>query len=235
MTPLVRAPLLALGVATLCVQAFLWAQAPAPETVVHRVDRARLIRDVTTLASPAFEGRRTGTPGALKVRRWLMDEFREAGLTPGGTDGFLQPFTLTSRDSDPSPASGSSAQVGGARRQRDRAGPRPRTTKEAARDHGASRSSWHSRRRPLPRCGRQRVGCRRAAGSGSPFRPKPAAASDDVRRARCRRDRLARRACTHRLALCSHGTGSRWRSTWTWCRAAPRTKSSPRARTTRPG
>ena len=43
-----------------------------------------------------------------------MDEFREAGLTPGGTDGFLQPFTLTSRDSDPSPASGSSAQVGGA-------------------------------------------------------------------------------------------------------------------------
>ena len=96
------------------VQAFLWAQAPAPETVIHRVDRARLIRDVTTLTSPAFEGRRIGTPGALKVRRWLMDEFREAGLTPGGTDGFLQPFTLTSRDSDPSPASGSSAQVGGA-------------------------------------------------------------------------------------------------------------------------
>jgi Zn-dependent M28 family amino/carboxypeptidase len=114
MTPLVRAPLLALGVATLCVQAFLWAQAPAPETVIHRVDRARLIRDVTTLTSPAFEGRSTGTPGALKVRRWLMDEFREAGLTPGGTDGFLQPFTLTSRDSDAAPASGSSAQVGGA-------------------------------------------------------------------------------------------------------------------------
>ena len=112
MTQPVRAPLLALSVATLCVQAFLWAQAPAADTVGHRVDRARLIHDVTTLASPAFEGRRTGTPGALNVRRWLLDEFRGAGLTPGGTDGFLQTFTLTPRDSDPSPESGSSAPVG---------------------------------------------------------------------------------------------------------------------------
>ena len=114
MTRLVRAPLLTLGVATLCVQVFLRAQAPVPDTVVHHVDRARLIRDVTTLASPAFEGRRTGTRGALDARRWLVDAFREAGLTPGGTDGFLQPFPLLRRDSDPSSASAPSAEAGSA-------------------------------------------------------------------------------------------------------------------------
>ena len=111
---MVRTPPLTLGIATLCLQGLLWAQAPATETVVHRVDRTRLIQDVTTLASPAFEGRRTGTPSALDVRRWLVDEFRGAGLTPAGTDGFLQPFTLASRDSPLSPASGSSVQVGAA-------------------------------------------------------------------------------------------------------------------------
>jgi Zn-dependent M28 family amino/carboxypeptidase len=114
MARLVRTRMLGLGVGTLCVQTFLLAQAPVPDTVVGRVDRARLIQDVTTLASPAFEGRRTGTRGALNVRRWLVDEFREAGLTPGGTDGFLQPFTLLRRDSDPSSASASSPEVGGA-------------------------------------------------------------------------------------------------------------------------
>jgi len=112
MTRLVRTPLFVLSVATLCVQALLWAQTPVPETVIHRVDRTRLMRDVTTLASPAFEGRSTGTPGALKVRRWLVDEFRAAGLTPGGAEEFLQPFTLTSRDSAASPPGGRSAQVG---------------------------------------------------------------------------------------------------------------------------
>jgi len=112
MTRLVRAALLPLGVAALCVQAFPRAQAPVPGTVVQHVDRARLIRDVTTLASPAFEGRRTGTRGALEVRRWLVDEFREAGLTPGGIDGFLQPFTLLRRDSNPSPATAASTGAG---------------------------------------------------------------------------------------------------------------------------
>ena len=112
MARLVRMSILGLGVATLCVQTVVLAQIPA--TVVRRVDRARLIQDVTTLASPAFEGRRTGTRGALNVRRWLVDEFRESGLRPGGTNGFLQPFTLLPRESDPSSASASAPEAGGA-------------------------------------------------------------------------------------------------------------------------
>jgi Zn-dependent M28 family amino/carboxypeptidase len=62
------------------------------------VDRAQLMRDLTVLASPDFEGRRTGTPGALKARQWIVEQFRTAGLTPGGTMEYLQPFTFSTTD-----------------------------------------------------------------------------------------------------------------------------------------
>jgi Zn-dependent M28 family amino/carboxypeptidase len=70
----------------------------AAQTPARYVDRAQLMRDLTTLASPAFEGRRTGTPGALKARQWIVDQFRDARLTPAGTQEYLQPFTV--RDAD---------------------------------------------------------------------------------------------------------------------------------------
>lgn len=69
------------------------AQSPA-----RHVDREQLMRDLTTLASPAFEGRRTGTPGALKARQWIVEQFRGAGLSPAGTEQYLQPFKA--RDAD---------------------------------------------------------------------------------------------------------------------------------------
>ncbi len=75
------------------------AQDTTPRTATRRVDRSELMRDVTTLSSPAFEGRRTGSPGSLKARVWLVEEFRDARVIPAGTEDFLQPFTLTPRDS----------------------------------------------------------------------------------------------------------------------------------------
>jgi Zn-dependent M28 family amino/carboxypeptidase len=89
---------LALGAATLCTPTSVWAQAQARTAVIQRLDRAQLMRDVATLSAPAFEGRSTGTPGALKARQWLVDEFRAAGLAPGGTEDYLQPFILAPRD-----------------------------------------------------------------------------------------------------------------------------------------
>jgi Zn-dependent M28 family amino/carboxypeptidase len=68
------------------------AQSPA-----RHVDREQLMRDLTTLASPVFEGRRTGTPGARKARQWIVEQFRTIGLTPAGTADYLQPFRF--RDS----------------------------------------------------------------------------------------------------------------------------------------
>ena len=72
----------------------LAAQDDAPSSV----DRAQLMRDLTTLASPAFEGRRTGSPGSLAARQWIVDQFRAAGLTAAGSNGYVQPFTFSTTD-----------------------------------------------------------------------------------------------------------------------------------------
>ena len=97
----VRAALLSLGAAALLIQSPIAAQATgasATDAAARHVDRTQLMRDVETLAAPAFEGRRTGTPGALKARQWLVDQFRVVGLTPAGTQGYVQPFTFSTRD-----------------------------------------------------------------------------------------------------------------------------------------
>ena len=77
-----------------CVHTAFAAQSPA-----RYVDRPQLMRDLATLASPAFEGRRTGSAGALKARQWIVEQFRDAGLTPAGGTDFLQPFTFSTTDS----------------------------------------------------------------------------------------------------------------------------------------
>jgi hypothetical protein len=96
-----RLLLLSLGMAALLSLAPVGAQVtdiPAAGTATRLVDRAQLMRDVETLAAPAFEGRRTGTPGALKARQWLVDQFRAIGLTAAGTEEYLQPFTFSTWD-----------------------------------------------------------------------------------------------------------------------------------------
>ena len=70
----------------------------AQRAPVRYVDRAQLMRDLTVLASAEFEGRRTGTPGALKARQWIVEQFRTIGVTPGGTAEYLQPFTFRTTD-----------------------------------------------------------------------------------------------------------------------------------------
>ena len=79
-------------VATLCLVA-LHAQAPAPAPT-HHVDRAQLMRDVATLSAPSMEGRAVGTPGGVRARQWIDEQFRGAGLMPAGTAGYSQPFTF---------------------------------------------------------------------------------------------------------------------------------------------
>jgi Zn-dependent M28 family amino/carboxypeptidase len=67
-------------------------------SVVRHVDRAQLMRDVTTLSAPALEGRAAGSPGGVRARRWLVEQFRGiprlAPLHPGG---FEQPFAADGR------------------------------------------------------------------------------------------------------------------------------------------
>ncbi len=83
----------------ICAIALL-LQAPlaSQSAPARHVDRAQLMRDLTVLASPDFEGRRAGTPGALKARQWIVDQFRAIGLTPAGSTAYLHPFTFTTID-----------------------------------------------------------------------------------------------------------------------------------------
>lgn len=64
-------------------------------TTAHRVDVARLMADVTTLASPSFEGRRTGTPGGRAARQFIRNAFAGIGLEPLERDGYDEPFSFT--------------------------------------------------------------------------------------------------------------------------------------------
>jgi hypothetical protein len=69
-------------------------QSRVSSNAARHVDRTRLMRDVATLAAPAFEGRRTGTAGASMARAWIQQQFIETGLAPAQGSGFEQPFTF---------------------------------------------------------------------------------------------------------------------------------------------
>jgi aminopeptidase YwaD len=72
------------------------AVAAGPEP---RFDGALAKAEVTWLADPARTGRGVGTPGNAQAATWLAGRFQEIGLTPAGTEGFLQPFEAPFRAS----------------------------------------------------------------------------------------------------------------------------------------
>jgi Peptidase family M28 len=103
-----RSRLLALGIVALLFayvqaagrveQRAIAAQSPVAasgDAIRHNVDRDRLMSDVTLLASPVFEGRRASSPGGLKARAWLVEQFTAIGLEPAGKTGYLEPFSFT--------------------------------------------------------------------------------------------------------------------------------------------
>lgn len=50
--------------------------------------------DVAYLASDGLEGRQTGTKGEKIAADYIQNRFKELGLSPKGTKGFMQPFTF---------------------------------------------------------------------------------------------------------------------------------------------
>lgn len=70
------------------------APAPPVETgAVSVADTTRLMTDLRVLSADSMEGRRTGTPGSERARRYLLHELAAAGLRsfPGGLE---RPFTF---------------------------------------------------------------------------------------------------------------------------------------------
>lgn len=59
-----------------------------------------LKEDVAFLAADDLEGRAIGTNGEVKAAEYLAKEFEKVGLSPKGTEGFFQPFTV-SKPSNP--------------------------------------------------------------------------------------------------------------------------------------
>lgn len=68
-----------------------WVEDPAAAFAEER-----LRRDVEVLASPALQGRLTGTPEAREAARYVAEGFRAAGLLPPpGAAGAFAPFSFT--------------------------------------------------------------------------------------------------------------------------------------------
>ncbi|HXG90646.1 MAG TPA: M28 family metallopeptidase [Vicinamibacterales bacterium] len=65
----------------------LAAQAPA----------ARWWSHIEFLADDRMKGRETGSPEHRQAAEYIARHFKDAGLTPGGTDGYFQPVAFTSR------------------------------------------------------------------------------------------------------------------------------------------
>jgi hypothetical protein len=84
------------GLTLLTAPVFLAAQAALPAVVFTPDD---LMRDVTVLAAPEMEGRRTGTPGNDKARAWIREQFGHAGLALVGNARDL-PFTFERKTED---------------------------------------------------------------------------------------------------------------------------------------
>ena len=63
--------------------------------------------DVIYLAADYLEGRETGTEGEEKAAMYLASRFKSLGLTPGGTNGWMQSFDFThSRNPHAGPGEG---------------------------------------------------------------------------------------------------------------------------------
>ena len=72
--------------------AMLTFAAPAS---IGPADGQRYLSDIKTLTENRMEGRGDGTKGLVRAEHFLQSRYKSLGLVPAGTEGFLQPFTVT--------------------------------------------------------------------------------------------------------------------------------------------
>ena len=82
----------------LLILALVIGSSDGPPT--DKVLLASLKKDIGYLAADELGGRAIGTAGEQKAAEYLASEFEHLGLTPMGTDGFFQSFTV-SKPSNP--------------------------------------------------------------------------------------------------------------------------------------
>jgi hypothetical protein len=70
------------------------ATSPAITAQPGPIDGRALLADIERLASPAFEGRRTGTPGSRLTQEFIIDRLRGIKAAPA-FESYRQPFSFT--------------------------------------------------------------------------------------------------------------------------------------------
>ncbi|MCK7558639.1 M28 family peptidase [Chitinophaga sedimenti] len=65
--------------------------------VSAQIDSVQLIKDIKTLSDDKFEGRKTGTKGNRLAQLYLLDRFKQLGLTPF-SNTYEQPFYFSAKD-----------------------------------------------------------------------------------------------------------------------------------------
>jgi Zn-dependent M28 family amino/carboxypeptidase len=84
------------------VSAVLAAQQPL-QVAMPDISAAAIVAHVKVLASDAFEGRAPGTKGENLTVAYIADQYKNAGLTPGNTDGtYVQAVPMVGITADPS-------------------------------------------------------------------------------------------------------------------------------------
>ena len=60
----------------------------------QNINEEKLYNDIAYLSSDKLKGRRTGTKEELKAAKYIAKQFKELGLQPKGTVGYLYPFAF---------------------------------------------------------------------------------------------------------------------------------------------
>ena len=69
--------------------------AAAPSISVGTADSTRYLADIKVLAAPNMEGRGPGTSGLARASSLIEHRYKTLALQPAGTNGYVQPFTVT--------------------------------------------------------------------------------------------------------------------------------------------
>lgn len=87
-----------IGIRKLVYAALFLSACSAPKLLPLTNDqvKANLKKHISTLASDAYEGRETGTPGESKAAAYITKEFKSIGLKTKGEKGYLQKFKFNS-------------------------------------------------------------------------------------------------------------------------------------------
>ena len=79
------------GVLGLALATFAAAQTPT----VAPADPVRYLNNIKALTTTAMEGRGDGMPGLERAAHLLEQQYKSLGLEPAGTQGFFQPFQVS--------------------------------------------------------------------------------------------------------------------------------------------